>query len=303
MIRYKNSNIFLFALSLGEKDYYNEQSANKFEIFKIQTHRTIRDIDLSIFSINHFSRSVLFIPFFLSISAIPVPDDYVHFSDPGCPAISTLSCNEVDYCQRHQAKGDLLTAKIIKRRDDILETKIMDLNPEDVSLSSIVTTREPNISWKRRDRLNQPHTVVCGLLSAATRQVASEKFFNLYAGTIYDLVVDYPYDGATGGKFGLLSLLLISFPTIDIPVLNIFIIIPVISNLIDFFFLLTGTIALFAGIYIGQVFRIVRSAVIRTDHGGIRLVFQPKGDAVWHQLVPIADTTATAAVNYYIISR
>ena len=139
------------------------------------------------------------------VSAIPAPDKYKHFKDPGCPGIGARACIFVDYCNLHRKLGDLFTSRggNLKSRD-APEPENLDFNLTDSlspSLPLSFITRELNVNWKRAGAF-----VACGLLSSVNSKDISDRF-GLIAGLFYDVVIDYPYDGATGGKSRLFFLL------------------------------------------------------------------------------------------------
>ena len=144
------------------------------------------------------SPTLLFVFLIAFALAIPAPDKYKHFKDPGCPALLASACIFTKYCNDHLKKGDLFTSHNgeLKIRD-APEPENLDFNLTDAlspSLPLPFTTRELDVNWKRT-----PLSVHCGTLSCVVNREMSERL-NLIAGVLYDLIVDYPYDGATGGK-------------------------------------------------------------------------------------------------------
>ena len=142
--------------------------------------------------------SVFLITFVL---AIPAPDKYIHHYEPGCPVVGAKACLLTDYCQYHRDRGDLFTTRNgeLKSRD-APETENSDLNLKDALSLSSFTMRELAVKWKRTIIAK---SVQCGTLSCVANREMSEPFSGLIAGRLYDLIVDYPYNGATGGKSGL----------------------------------------------------------------------------------------------------
>ena len=137
--------------------------------------------------------SVLLITF---VFAIPAPDKYIHYKDPSCSAVRSRACLLIPYCANHRKLGDLFTNRGSLKSRGAPEPETLDLNLTDaLSPSSpwFPTTRNSDIIWKRT--LSSP----CGILSCYTDREVSEEL-SLVVGILYDLIIDYPYDGATGGK-------------------------------------------------------------------------------------------------------
>lgn len=135
------------------------------------------------------------------VSAIPAaaPDKYIHFNaPPGCPNTRAISCLRLRYCKEHRDRGDLFTTKYLSRRDDVPELENLDFSLTDGASSSssttTTTTRGYNLFSKRWVLYH------CGILSTPSSRDASIPINDLVAGALYDFIVDYPYDGATGGK-------------------------------------------------------------------------------------------------------
>ena len=137
------------------------------------------------------SPTLLFVSLIAFVSAIPAPDEYKHFKDPGCPSVGASACLLLDYCNGHLKKGDLNTSRngILKSRD-APEPDILNFNLTDASISPSLplpfTTRELDVNWKRT-----PLSAYCGLLSCIVNKEVSDRF-TLVGGVFYDLIVDYP---------------------------------------------------------------------------------------------------------------
>ena len=155
--------------------------------------------------------SVFFITF---VSAIPAPDKYQHRYEPDCPVLRSTACLLVDWCQHHRDRGDLFTTpnNELKSRD-VPETQYSDLNLTDALSPLSFATRELDVNLKRA---NLAKSVQCGTLSCVANREVSEMFATLIPGQIYDVIIDYPYNGATGGKPWLLFFLPISPSTFEI---------------------------------------------------------------------------------------
>ena len=149
--------------------------------------------------------SVLLITFVL---AIPAPDKYIHFKDPDCNAVNARACLLVPYCKNHRERGDLFTARGYLKSRGGPEPENLDLNLTDAlspSLPAFLPTKELGFIG-RRARSTQ-----CGVLAANSD--ISDPVGTLVPKVLYDLILDYPYDGATGGK----SSLFIFLPTSSSP--------------------------------------------------------------------------------------
>ena len=146
------------------------------------------------------SPTLLFVFLIAFVSAISAPDRYIHYKDPGCHGVGASSCFLLDYCNLHLKKGDLFTSRngILKGRD-APESEILDFNLTDALISPSLplpsTTRELDVNWKRTN----PLSVCCGTLSCVINDEVSDRF-TLLGGVMYDVIFDYPYYGATGGK-------------------------------------------------------------------------------------------------------
>lgn len=139
--------------------------------------------------------SVLSITFVL---AIPAPDKHTHFKDPVCPVIHSRPCLLIPYCDYHLKRGDLFTTRgYLRSRGESPEPKNLDMNLTDAltpSSSSIFKTRKSDVIWKRA------RSSLCGVLSCYTDRQVSDQYISLDPGMLYDVITDYPYSGATGGK-------------------------------------------------------------------------------------------------------
>ena len=160
----------------------------------LQEHKirlAICNTRLPILSTMRFTSPTLLSVFVITfVSAIPAPDKYKHFKDPGCPSVGASSCLLVDYCNHHRKLGDLFTSRgpYLKRRDahkpGILGFNLTDaLSP---SLPSSFTTRELDINRKRAG-----HSTQCGPLSNVIGNDISDQITTLVAGVLYDFIIDY----------------------------------------------------------------------------------------------------------------
>lgn len=138
-----------------------------------------------------FSGQIIFFVF-PNILVLAIPDRYIHFSDPGCPQLGTGDCNDVPYCQHHREQGDLFTnpSTYLESRN-VPEPENPELNLTDI------TPRLLDVNSKR-ELIAQ--SVQCGTLSDANQREASDQFTSLSTKVTYDLIIDYPYNDATGGK-------------------------------------------------------------------------------------------------------
>lgn len=130
---------------------------------------------------------------FIFVSAIPAADDFIHYNDPGCPLVNASSCNDFPWCKRHRHDPDLFDERVgFLNPRDIPE-------PEDPDLD-LKVTREHDVNRKRANNSHYTrHSVQCGTLASVTNDVSAQ-FQILRPWRLYDLIVDYPYDGATGGN-------------------------------------------------------------------------------------------------------
>lgn len=152
------------------------------------------------------SLTLLSVVFITLVLAVPTPDKYNHFKNPGCPGVGTSSCLLLDYCNHHRKLGDLFTSRNgnFKSRDapGLGNSDFNLTNPLSPSLPSFFKTRKLHIKWKRTS-----HSVECGVLSCIINNEVSDWFSTLVAKVLYDLIIDYPYHGATRSKSRLLLLL------------------------------------------------------------------------------------------------
>lgn len=154
---------------------------------------------------------VVFLPNIPFVSAIPTtsPDKNKHSKAPGCPALKSTAYIFTKYYNDHLKKGDLFTSRkgipLLKSRDspepenrnfNLTKYALLSLS-SDLPLPLPLTRKggeELGVKSKRT-----PPVVYCGTLSCIINREVSEPF-GLIAGVYYDVIVDYPYVGATGGK-------------------------------------------------------------------------------------------------------
>lgn len=237
--------------------------------------------------------SIFLITFVL---AIPAPDKYVHFqAPPRCPNNCAVSCLRVPYCKIHRDKGDLFSANSLNPRD-APKSENLDVNLTDAltpSLPSSFTTRGLNVLSKRMV------VIQCGVLSCPLNQEVSLRFTNLVAGIVYDLITDYPYNGATGGKE--------TFPFPAYFALNLFnlrpqtsrIMLLVIPTLTNIPHPPTGIIGIYSRVIVNGAARVIRVAHAHTGYGGLRFSFRAPQNSAWSRVIFVGDNLA-AAVTYYI---
>lgn len=196
-------------------------------------------------------------------------DDYFHYNDPDCPLLSAGDCSDLPYCQKHRSIGNLFTS-----RSGILKVR-------DFESPSEFTTQQSNIPKKRSIK-----SIHCGVLSEETQSQVSSHIINLIPGSCYDIVTDYPYNGAEGGdnldplfSFPFPPPLFSSKPSPDNP--------------------FCGHPLGIIGVFVRQYERTKCLGSARTEKGGVRLTFQAVPNAFWYQVIFLVDDGA-GAVDFYI---
>lgn len=211
---------------------------------------------------------------FLSIFVSAAAKKFIHFFDPFCSLLAAGDCNDIYYCQDHRDKGDLFTTsdRIVGKRD--------------LSSSSTFITKPLNVNEKRSLWVKPTQ---CGALSGFNQREFSNQFTNLVPLVEYDLITDYPYDGATGGKIQIFSFLLsISLVKPDLTV--------------SFSHYRNDRRFCLCFWSPGNL-HIVRINEARTDIGGVRFTFKAFPWASWYQVIFLGDKPATAAIKFYIVAH
>ena len=149
--------------------------------------------------------------------------------------------------------------------------------------------QESLISFSKRALVIQ-----CGVLSCVINHEVSNRFKKLVAGVHYDLVTDYPYKGATGGK----SRLFLFQPTwswlFSTSALKHH---PPLTNIS---LPPTGKIGVFYKLQTVGNTLIERAGWADTGYGGVRFSFRAPSGVAWFQVIFIGDNVATAPVDFYI---
>lgn len=148
------------------------------------------------------------------VSAIPAPDNYIHFKPPAAQTLAQAHAF-ISGCADIIANADLFSEQHFKSRDAPPGPEKLDFNLTDASsppslpsflTTTTTTTRELDVLSKRT------MGVKCGVLSSNPHRDVSSLFTDFVAGALYDLIIDYPYNGATGGKSRLVPFSCPTFP-------------------------------------------------------------------------------------------